>query len=168
MWFERLGKRERIILITGAVFLAVFFLATGMILPLVNAHSALEKNIAQKEQQIIKAFDLAAKIHSVEKISEKAALRKDSGFSVFSFIEKLASNTGVKNRLEYIKPISGSSAPGQEIIEVRIKGIGLHELVQILEYIDSSPHPLMVKKLYLRRLTKDKTLDITFQVSPYG
>jgi len=108
MWFERLGKRERIILITGAVFLAVFFLATGMILPLVNAHSALEKNIAQKEQQIIKAFDLAAKIHSVEKISEKAALRKDSGFSVFSFIEKLASNTGVKNRLEYIKPISGT------------------------------------------------------------
>jgi hypothetical protein len=162
---KQASQRERLVLIGGAVFLAFFIFIVFIIMPLVDYRANLIKATVNKERQLKEIYELSAKITAMERANRIGGMR--TGFSLFGFLEDLAKKQGVSERIEYIKPVAGG--PGEkETVEVRIRGLYEDEFIGLFHGIESSPTPLMVRRLNLRRVDKDKNLDVTFQVQVHG
>ena len=164
--FKQANQRERLVFLGGAAFLILFILIVFVIMPLANYRADLIKTTMNKERQLKEVYELSAKIQAIER-----ANRIDSGmsarFSLFGFLEDLAKKQGVSDRIEYIKPVTGGAGE-KETVEVRIKGLYEDDFIGLFHGIDTCPTPLMVKRLNLRRVEKDKNLDATFQVQVHG
>ena len=158
----KLARRERLFLISGGVFIGVF------IMPLIKSRADLGIAISQKDIQLRQVYNLAEKIRSLQKVAGGDIHNKHKDFTLFGFFDQLALETGIKKHIEYMKPLDSSDASIHELIELKIKGIGLDDLIHLLYRIDSSPYPVRIRRLNLRRVSIDKALDITFQVALYG
>ncbi len=164
----KLARRERLFLISGGVFIGIFILITGVIMPLVKSRATLEESLRQKDAHLGQVYTLAEKIRSLQKVAQRDVQNKYKDLTLFGFFEQLALELGIKEHIEHMKPLEASRDSIHESIEVKIKGIGLNDLVHLLYRIDSSPYPVKIRRLNLRRISTDKSLDITFQVALYG
>jgi len=162
----KIAKREKLFVIGGGIFIAVFVLIVGIIMPLLHHRVALTNSIVAKDQQLKTVYDLSAKISALER-ANRASSGMQKNFTLFGFLEDLAKKQGINERIEYMKPVAGG-ADGAESIEVRIKGIYEEELIGLLYGVETCPTPLRIKRLNLRRVDKDKNLDVTFQVQVHG
>jgi len=164
--FKQAGQRERLVLLGGAAFVALFILVVFIIMPLIEYRANLTKQTVNKERQLKQVYELSAKITAMERANRISGGMR-AGFSLFGFLEDLAKKQGVSERIEYIKPVTGGAGE-KETVEVRIKGLYEDEFIGLFHGIDTCPTPLMVRRLNLRRVDKDKNLDVTFQVQVHG
>jgi hypothetical protein len=166
--YINLSKREKVILAAGAAFIGVFILVAGIIIPLSGYRTDLDKSIKSKDSQLQLIYELSAGIKSVEDAANAGSGVDNKGFTLFGFLEELASGLGVNERIEYMKPISDTAGISRESVEVKIRGIYQEDLIGLLHGIENCPSPLRIKRLNIRRVERDKNLDVTFQVIHYG
>jgi len=166
--FINLSKREKVILLSGGIFVAAFILIVGIIMPLSDYRADTNKAIRSKDAQLRKIFELSAGIKAVEKSTRTGRKIDDKGFTLFGFLEELASKSGVNDRIEYMKPISDAAELSRESVEVKIRGIYQEDLISLLYGIENCRSPLRIKRLNIRRVERDKNIDVTVQVIHYG
>ncbi|HOO46735.1 MAG TPA: type II secretion system protein GspM [Deltaproteobacteria bacterium] len=166
--FMNLSKREKMILLGGGIFVAVFLLVAGLIVPLSDYRSDMKTAIRSKDTQLRSVHELSAGIKAAEAASRTSRKADDKGFSLFGFLEELASRSGVNDRIEYMKPISDTAELSRESVEVKIRGIYQEDLISLLYGIENCPTPLRIKRLNIRRVERENNLDVTFQVVHYG
>jgi len=166
--YINLSKREKLIVSAGIVFVGLFILFAGIIMPLMNYRTDLSKSIKSKDAQLQRIYEVSSGIKAIEKVSKAGRSAPDTGFTLFGFLEELASKQGVNERIEYMKPISDAGDSSKESVEVKIRGIHQEDLIGLLYGIESYKTPLRIKRVNIRRVEKDKILDVTFQVVHYG
>lgn len=164
----RLSPRERVIVAAGAVFVAVFILLAGIIGPLLHYQTRLDAMIASKDGQLRKVYAMSASIKGLQAAAEKGAGMEDSRVTLFGFLEELAARLSINDRIEYMKPITDSTEAGHESVELKIKGLSQDDLVSLLFGIESTPYPLKIKHVIIRRQEKEGAVDLTLQVVSYG
>lgn len=164
--FKQGGQRERLVLWGGGAFVALFILIVFIIMPLVSYRANVAKATMSKEQQLKEMYELSAKITALERANRSGGGMRP-GFTLFGYLEDLAKKQGVSERIEYMKPVSGGAGE-KDSVEVRIKGLFEDEFIGLMYGIDTCPTPLMVRRLNMRRVDKDKNLDVTFQVQVHG
>lgn len=167
----RFNQREILFISSGLIvliFLAVFFLVVE---PLSDGRDKL-KSINSRMSE-----DLAEMMHLASEYKELAAAKtqiknevkaRDKNFAPFSFLETLARQAGLGQSIESITPVASASDDNEKMaeFELRLKGIGLSQLVRFLYSIESSNKVLFVNTLHLkpRYMTPD-TIDVTLRVS---
>ncbi len=166
--YLNLSKREKVIFSGGVLFVGLFILIVGVILPLTAYRSDLGKSIASKDAQLHKIYELSAGIKTFEEAAKAGQSADDRGFTLFGFLEELASGLGINERIEYMKPISDAAELSRESVEVKIRGIFQEDLIGLLYGIENCKAPLRIKRLNIRRVEREKNLDVTFQVVHYG
>ncbi|MDI9541540.1 MAG: hypothetical protein QM310_01465 [Pseudomonadota bacterium] len=67
-----------------------------------------------------------------------------------------------------MKPISDPGDSSREAVEVKIRSVFQKDLISLLYDIEHSSHSLKIKRLNIRRVERDSSLDVTFQVVHYG
>lgn len=163
---QKLSKSEKLYLLVGCGFAALFILVVFIVLPLGRLNAKMEKNIDIKEKQLKKVYEIGSKIKAIE--SANAHNRAMSGdFTVFGYLEDLAEKQNIKNKIEYMKPVTLADNK-REAVEIRIKGVSEGDLIGFLYGIDTSPTTLKFNRFNLRKSEKDKTIDVTFQVQING
>jgi general secretion pathway protein M len=102
-------------------------------------------------------------------INESLAKRQKD-FAIFSFLEELATQSGLKSNILYMKP-SVSTQSGfyrESSVELKVDGVTLKQLTQYLYQIESSPQLLKIRKLHIKpRSRSQNLLEATFQVSTF-
>jgi type II secretory pathway component PulM len=166
--YINLSKREKAIVFAGLVFVGLFILIAGIITPLRSYRGDLNTSIKSKDAQLQRIYELSSGIKTSEKVSSAVRSAPDTGYTLFGFLEELASQLGVNERIEYMKPISDAGDSSKESVEVKIRGIHQEDLIGLLYGIESYKRPLRIKRLNVRRVERDKTIDVTFQVVHYG
>ena len=166
--YINLSKREKVIFFAGLVFVGLFILFAGIIMPLMTYRADLTTSIRSKDAQLQKIYELSSGIKTFEKVSKAGGSAPEKGFTLFGFLEELASKLGVNERIEYMKPISDAVDSSKESVEVKIRGIYQEDLLGLLYGIESYKTPLRIKRLNIRRVEREKTLDVTFQVVHFG
>lgn len=163
-----LSVRERFAVIGGAAFVALFILMAGIIGPLVHYRSTLEKSLVSKDAQLKKVYAMSAGIRGFQ--TSAAALGSSSGkqFTLFGYLEELAVQLKINDRIEYMKPITDTTEAARESVEVKIRGLYQEDLIGLLFSIENTPHPVKIKRLNMKKVDKDGNLDVTFQVVSYG
>ncbi|MGC9324909.1 MAG: type II secretion system protein GspM [Desulfomonilia bacterium] len=166
--FSALSRRERLIIGVGALFVGVFILVVFILTPLLDQHEEISTRVALQDQQLRRIYELSEGIRSVQKNAEGAPSVGSQNFSLFGFLEQLAVDLGINDRIEYMKPISDSSDSSRESVEVKIRGLYQEDLIGLLYGIENTPYSLRIKRLNLKRLEREGILDVTFQVVHYG
>ena len=92
--------------------------------------------------------------------------KRDKGFTLFSFLDKLASDVGVKKNIAYMKPsrnIHKNRSIKISSVEMKIQAIGLSKLADYLYKAETSQNMIIIRRASLTK--KGKTgIDAVLQV----
>ncbi|MBW1779159.1 MAG: hypothetical protein JRL30_00275 [Deltaproteobacteria bacterium] len=151
----KVGKREKISVILAVCCLAVFVLVQFIIFPFFDKRDAIKRGIAAKRIGLKEMIALRAEYESYRKGAagiQDYLMRRKKGFTLFSFLEKAAGRAKVKDHIKYMKP-SGSRGNGrfkESMVEMKLDGINLKQLVDYLYLIESPENVVSIKRISIR------------------
>jgi len=165
-----LSRRDKMALTIGCGLLVLFVVVQYIFFPLLDKRKRLHKTVASREVALSTMRDLQtqygqfdAQSHGLEQQLAKRAV----DFSLFAFLEKMATESRVKDHILYMKPSAavGEGAMRQVMVEMKLQIIGLQQLVTFLERIESPEKVVTVKRISIQENKKSKgTLDVIIQV----
>lgn len=169
-----LQKREKIILYAAGGVIAVLLILEIIIFPIIDRKENLGKQIVERTKALEEMQQLKAEYSSLTRnlVSNEAQLKnRPSGFTLFSFLDTLAGQSGIKQNIIYMKP-STTNVKGSpytlSIVEMKIDSLTMDQLVTFLHGVETSPNMVWVKRLSLTKGEKNNELiNSILQVETY-
>jgi General secretion pathway, M protein. len=163
----KLSQREKMAIGIGGGALVLFVLVQFIVFPLADSRNRLLKRLAVREQAVAEMRLLQKQYREIGKHANSLVTllgQRDSQFSLFSFLEEKSAASEIKDRIAYMKP-SESTEHGQfnqSLIEMRLQGIGLDQLVAFLEQVEVPDQLVGIDKITIQENTKEEgMLDVT-------
>jgi len=157
----KLGRKPLIMIAAGVVVLLA--LGQWLIRPVLSRRQQMATSIQRAEQRLQELLDLEQTYRQV--LKENAKVEKDlserqQGFTLFAFLESLASRDGLKNQIEYMRPSvkTLSDVHQEEQVEMRLNGVTLASLVPYLYHIETAPEQVRINRLTIRPQQKNPSL----------
>lgn len=167
----KLARREKLIVGAGACFVGIFLLMNLLVLPALSAKTTLERSVQTGQQRIEELLLLSQEYRVLRGSSgdvANALSGRGQGFSLFTLLEKEASQVGLKDRIKYIKP-STSQAKGNfkiSSVEMQFQGITMAELYEYLYRIEDPKNIIRIKRLSIKKhQERQGYVDSTMQIS---
>jgi type II secretory pathway component PulM len=153
----RLSPQERqLVGAAGVVLGGVLFY--GLIVdPLWELHAQLQARVAAKERELEEVIALRQTYQALRREDDRTQLMSKSNVSPFAFLESLATGTVGREKVAAINPAGRETRNGvnQETIEVRLKGVSLRELVELLHKTESAGMSFRTVQLSIKKTYKD-------------
>ncbi len=165
-----LSRRDRAALSIGAGLLLIFIVVQFVVFPLVDKRKRLRKTIASRQVALQEMRDMQIRYKQLSRQNhglEQQLAQRASDFSLFSFLEKMATVSKIKDHITYMKPstVTGEGDLRQVMVEMKLQVIGLKQLVSFLDRIESPENVVTLKRISIRENKKIKgTLDVIMQV----
>lgn len=154
MWqksgIEKLSSRERWVLFGGIGFVFCFAVLQLVIIPVLDAQESLEKSISRKKQELNQIRELQQEYYTLK--SEEGTVQaridqRESGFTLFTFLDRQATEAKVKKQIMYMKP---STVVGDELneamVEMKLQQITLNDLVSFLRLVESDENVVFIRR----------------------
>jgi general secretion pathway protein M len=167
-------KRERWAVILAVCAVGLFLIFQFIITPYGNQKQTLQRQYEQAVKDLQEIRVLKTEYESLNKTLDLTKINfenRDRGFTLFSFLDKLSGETGIKANVSYMKPSSTDAKSGPyklSQVEVKLKAITLKQLTDYLYGIETSKNTMFVRRLTIDRSTKpDGYIDVVLQVETY-
>ena len=139
----------------GAGSIAVFFIFLFIIFPFFDDRDRTRRGVRAKEEGLKEIMMLSAEYQALKKGSQgiqDILARRKSNFTLFSFLESAAGDAEVKAHIKYMKPSDSQDAgPYKEsMVEMKLEGITLKQLVGYLYRIESPENAIRVKRVSVK------------------
>jgi len=168
---SKLSRREKIVVAGGGCILVLFLLIQLVIAPLFNRRMQLRQAVTSKTLMLAEMHRMKADyegLKSRSKQSEARFTRRDKGFTLFSFLDQLAGQSRIKERVNYMRPSKieqKNSALKLSRVEMKLEAVTLEQLATFLYGVETSRNMAVVSKLSVtRRDQKEGLLDAILQV----
>ena len=154
---NKLNKREKYAVFGTAGVIVLFLLVQFVIVPLFNTRTQLQTTLKAKMIVLEKMRQLQAEVGELEsgaKISEARFAQREKGFTLFSFLDRLAGEAGIKDRVSYMKPSKKAGKNSRfwlSQVEMKLDGITLEQLTKYLYGIESSRNMVNIKKISISK-----------------
>ena len=166
-----LNKREKYTVFAAACLIGLFIIVQFIIVPLFNSKAQLQKSLKGKLITMQKMQQLQADYTGLKagaQISKARLARREKGFTLFSFLDRLAGEAGVKDRVSYMKPskkVQKNSRFRLSQVEMKLDGITLEKLTTYLHGVESSRNNVTIKKISIsKKDNKQGLLSAVLQV----
>lgn len=169
----RLAKREKWFLGTGGGLLFLLLVYGLVVSPLLQKNRLLDRKIQAKHQELEEMGELNRefkRLNGLVKTAEQRIGKKNTGFSIISYLEGLSGQTNIKDHIDYMrpKPVPAGTLYRETAVEMGLKQVPLPDLVRFLYGIEYSPEFLRLNKVRLRADIKNPSnLDVTLEVSSF-
>jgi general secretion pathway protein M len=166
----KLAKREKYIVSLGVCALAIFLLFQLLIFPFFETRERAKRGVGAREKALKEIIKLSAEYQSYNRGSQgiqQVLSQREKGFTLFSFLERAAGESQVKDRIKYMKPsVSQGTGPYKEsVVELKLEEITLKQLVNYLYRIESPENVISVKRISIKENKKETGyLDAVLQV----
>jgi general secretion pathway protein M len=153
MNLKKLSKREKLILAAAACAIGLFGLVQLVVVPVFDKRDRMRSTLQAKTVVLQEMRQLQSEYNSVTQRSAQAKARFDrrsSGFTLFSFLDKLAGEAGVKDRITYMKPsktVQKNNSYKLSRVEMKLEGITLEQLTTYLYGVETSENMVSVSKI---------------------
>ncbi len=168
---NKLSRREKIIVAAGGGALALFGLIQLLIVPIFEHRAQLRRSVQAKAAILAHMHQLQSEAEEIRSRSQAAEGRfrqREKGFTLFSFLDQLAGQNRVKERVSYMRPtkIEQKNSPFTlSRVEMKLEGVTLEQLASYIHGVESSRNMASVTKLSItRRDQKEGLLDAILQV----
>ena len=161
---KKLNKRERYIIYAAVGILAVLGIHQFIITPFFENKSRMQRALQRKQEMIVEMkqwqSDYRA-INQTAQVSKKRFARRTKGFELYSFLNKMAGKTGIKDRITSMKPTKTAQKNSEyrlSRVDMKLDSIGLEQLVNYLYEVETSENIVEIKKLTINKKDKKKGL----------
>lgn len=168
---SKLSRREKIIVAGGGGLLILFLLTQLVIAPVLERKARMNRAVMSKSQMLADMLRLKSEyesLSSLAKQSEARFTRRDKGFTLFSFLDQLAGQARVKERVSYMRPTKTeqkNSPLKLSRVEMKLEAVTLEQVTTFLHGVETSQNMVSVSKLSItRRDQKEGLLDVILQV----
>lgn len=147
---EKLSSREKWVVFGGIGFVLCFAVLQLVIIPVLDAQDNLEKSISRKKQELNQIRKLQQEYYTLK--SEEGTVQaridqREPGFTLFTFLDKQATDAKVKKQIMYMKP---STVVGDELneamVEMKLQQITLNDLVGFLRLVESDENVVFIRR----------------------
>ena len=168
---RKLTRREKysIYALSGAICL--FVLLQFIIFPSFDKRKNLKRVLQAKTDMLEEMTALKSEYNTIKKRTELSKLRfekREKGFTLFSFLDKLTGKSGIKNHVIYMKPstsIQKNSPFKISQVEMKLQGLTLKQLTSYLHMVETSKNMVNIKRLSISKTGKQEGfIDAVMQV----
>ena len=153
----KMNKREKYAVLFACVFILAIIMYQFGISPFLEKKKLLERQLASKNE-ILKEVTLLKteyeKILNKNENLKKIYSQREKKFTLFAFLQKLAVKAGVDGNIDYMKPSSSLDKVSKielSLVEMKLKGINLSQLVSYLHFVETSKNVVFVKRIAISR-----------------
>jgi len=156
-----LNKREKIAVSGAGVFLAFFIITQFIIMPVFEKRNELGEQVTEKKNTLLDMKLLRSdymKMQEQLEISQQGLNKRSADFTLFSFLDRLAGNTGLKDHIAYMKPsTSVKEDSGLKIsrVELKLQEVTMKDLTSYLFQVETSENMVIVRRLSITKTGKD-------------
>jgi len=167
---KQLNQREKMTVAIGGGAVVVFVLFQFIVFPLTDGRAKLAKRLMAREKNVAEMRVLQERYQKVAKQSGSLATllaQREPDFSLFSYLEKSAAESEVKERIAHMKPSESTEVDTfkQSQVEMKLQAVSLKQLVTFLERAESPEQLVGIDKITIQDNTKEAgTLDVTLQI----
>jgi general secretion pathway protein M len=155
--FNKINQRERLILSAAGVLLLLFIIIQWMISPILDHHAQLEQQIIDAKQDVEQIALLQAEYKQLTIQAEQTKTQigmRDKNFSLLSFLNDTAAQTGLKNKIVNMKPSTSNrnnSSLLTESVEMKLTDVNLEQLLAFLYRVETSPNLVNIRQISITR-----------------
>jgi general secretion pathway protein M len=175
-FWEKLPKRQQLAIACGGGFVLVMLLIQTLFLPFMEAKKTVNQSIRNNEKTLAEMVLLAKDYQVLKRQAAKiqqALARRPQNFSLFSTLEKIAGEAGVKSSIKSMNAAKGSiSGPYEELpVDIRLDKITLRQLTDFLYLLESPQELIRVKRIALTKMPESpeylsaQVQAVTFQLT---
>lgn len=167
---SRLSRRERYFVATAGAVILVFIAAQLIVMPIAATKGRLARSLAAEKDVLNEMLALQAEFRQVKNKVAASPGGADRGqaFTLFSFLDNLAGQSGVKDKITYMKPSTAETPDGTRtlsVVEVKLEAVNLKDLAGYLYAIETSDKMVFVQRLSVSRNAGARTgVDAVMQV----
>jgi len=161
---RKVSKREKNALYLAAGFITLFFIVRFVLFPVIDRKNRLERTLQAKVRTLTEMRQLKSEYDVIMKktaIVEGRFKNRRPGFTLFSFLDRLAGETELKNKIIYMKPSTSTNQDRKyktAMVEMKLQSIDLNQLTTYLYRIETSPNMVFVRRISISKEEKGQGL----------
>jgi general secretion pathway protein M len=159
-----LNQREKLAVGGAALFLSIFFILQFVVFPVFEKRDTLRDQVSEKQDMLLDMKLLRAEYQDMkEKMesSQQGLRNRPANFTLFSFLDRLAGDTSLKDHIAYMKPsatVMEDSGLKISRVELKLQEVTMKNLTAYLFKVETSNNMVMIKRLSITRTGKDSGL----------
>ena len=160
---KQLNPREKWILAGGVAVIGLVVVWYLLLNPYLEAMNNLDRRIAAHRHSLEKAQEMQGEIVQLRAELAKVGNRPQGAKPLFSQVESLTVQTGVREQLLAMRPQPVTTQGGyrQQLVEIRLEKLSLAQLVKLLYAIEYRSGGIQVKSLRVKPRFEDRSsLDV--------
>ncbi len=154
---KNLNKREKYAVYAVSGLVALFILVQFIISPIIGSRQRQARTLQAKmkileDMHILKAEYDIIREKAVTYKKHYAARKKD--FTLFSFLDRLAAESGLKDNITYMKPSTsvGEGSPHRiSKVEMKLQSITLKQLTAYLHGVETSKNAVNINRISITK-----------------
>jgi len=162
--FNKLNKRERYAIMIAVGVVGIFLIVQLVIEPIFSKTEQKKKNLQTKSAMLEQMRQWQAEY---EGLTQKANLSKShfrnrqQGFTLYSFLNQLAGEAEIKDRITNMKPTKKAqkNSPYKlSQVEMKLDAITLEQLTNYLYRVETSKNMVEINKISITKTDKKQGL----------
>lgn len=159
-----LQQREKLAIAIAGVALLFFLVLQLLIFPLIDRRDHLRKEIITKTEDVQTIQNLKAEYLSLSRSSvgmENRIKKRPQTFTLFSFIDRLAGKSNIKNNIIYMKPSTANiknSSYKLSTVEMKLNALTMDQLTTFLHGVEDIVNVVWLKRISITRDDKNEGL----------
>lgn len=168
---RKLSRREKIGVYGALTSIFIFSAVQFGVFPALENRARLERVLQAKRDMVRQMLKLQTDYYAIVRLGEQVKDRfskRSPGFTLFSFLDGLAGESGIKGHIAYMKPSSVVQKDASykiSRVEVKLQAVTMAKLSKYLHQVETSANMVTVRRASIVRTGKEKGLiDAVLQV----
>jgi general secretion pathway protein M len=161
---KKMNKRERYAIMLAAGVIGIFLIVTFIVEPFLSKTDQLKKSLHDKAVMLEQMRQLQSEygmLSQKAEVSKALFSRRQKGFKLFSFLDQLAGEAGIKDHISYMKPstkVEKNSPYKISRVEMKLDAITLKQLTTYLYGVETSKNMVNIKRISISKKDKKQEL----------
>jgi len=160
----KLQKREKLVVGFGGGCLVLLLIVQFIIFPIIDGKKQYQRRLVSQTKTLAEMQSLQSQYNAIIKNTESSRsklTKRSKNFTLFSFLDQLAGQTSIKDRIVYMKPsttIRKNSPYKISLVEMKVQGITMEQLISYLYRVEISMNMVQIKRITISKTDKKKGL----------
>ncbi|MGD2186070.1 MAG: type II secretion system protein GspM [Desulfobacterales bacterium] len=168
---KKLNRREKYIIYGAGCLLGLLIIVQFVVTPFFENRKQTQRSLKTKKVELEEMRRMQAEYAALKEKLQESKVRfskREKGFTLFSFLDRLAGQAGIKDRISYMKPsktVQKNSNYKISRVEMKLDAITLEQLATYLYGVETSKNMVMVKKVSISKKEKQQGfINVVLQV----
>lgn len=156
-FWQQLTNGQKRALTVGMLFVVCAILVQFAVFPWMDARQRMRNSIAASEKALRELTTIGREYAVLKRSSDaikKVIEQRPPGFALFSYLEKKATETGLKSHIKSINPLKPTAAGAYEeaAVEIKIETLTIKQLFDFLYNVESPEQMVRIRRITVGKM----------------